>query len=146
MHSKQPGFAYSACGIFTKNKKSIQKFKETEDSRYIYQNELDKYCFEDEMDYRDFKDWSRRTASDNILRDKSFNIAKNPEYDVHQCGIASMAYKFFDKKNSGTGIKSDNISKKVLAPELRKPTFKIYEKRKVYSSFTDNIWGEDLCN
>ena len=51
------------------------------------------------MAYRDFKDLTRRTASDKILRDKAFNIAKNPEYDGHQRGVASMVYKFFDKKN-----------------------------------------------
>ena len=50
------------------------------------------------MAYRDFKDLSRRTASDNVLRDKAFNIAKNPKYDGCERGLASMVYKFFDKK------------------------------------------------
>ena len=45
MHLKEPGFTYSTCGPFTKNKEMIQKFKETRDSRYIYKNELDKACF-----------------------------------------------------------------------------------------------------
>ena len=45
MHSRQPGFPYSACGPFTKNKERTQKFKETGDSRQIYQNEQDKACF-----------------------------------------------------------------------------------------------------
>ena len=58
-----------------KNKERIQKFKETGDSRYIYQNELDKACFQHDMAYGDFKDLTKRTASDKILRDKAFNIA-----------------------------------------------------------------------
>ena len=49
MNLRQPGFTYSACGLFTKNKERIQKFKETENSRYIYQNELDKACFQHDM-------------------------------------------------------------------------------------------------
>ena len=77
MHLRQLGFTYSACGPFTKNKEKIQKFKETGDSRYIYQNELDKACFQHDRAYGDFKHLTRRTASDKILRDKAFNIAKN---------------------------------------------------------------------
>ena len=75
IHLRQSGFRYSACGPFTKNKERIQKFKETGDSRYIYQNELDKACFQHDIAYRDFKDLTRRTTSDKILRDKAFNIA-----------------------------------------------------------------------
>ena len=56
MHLRQPGFTYSACGPFTKNKERIQKFKQTVDSRYIYRNELDKACFQHDMVYGDFKD------------------------------------------------------------------------------------------
>ena len=51
------------------------------------------------MAYGDFKD-SRRTASDRILRDEAFNIAKNPKYDGYQRGLASMVYKFLDKKST----------------------------------------------
>ena len=46
MHLKQPGFTYSTCGTFTKNKERIQKFKETGDTSYIYKNEIDKACFQ----------------------------------------------------------------------------------------------------
>ena len=80
MHLKQPGFTYSACRPFTKNKERIQKIKETGDTSYIYKNELDKACFRRDMDYGDFKDLARRTASDNVLTDKAFSIAKNPKY------------------------------------------------------------------
>ena len=90
MHLRQPGFTYSTCGPFTKNKERIQKFKETGDSRYIYQNELDKACFQHDMAYGDFKDLTRRTASDKILRDKVFNIAKNQKHDGCQRRLASV--------------------------------------------------------
>ena len=66
IHLRQPGFTYSACGPFTKNKGRIQKFKEIGDSRYICQNELDKACFQHDMAYGDFKDLQRRTASDKV--------------------------------------------------------------------------------
>ena len=81
MHLKQSGFTYSACEPFTKNKERIQNFKETGDTGYIYKNELDKACIQHDMAYGDFKDLARRTASDKVLRDKVFNIAKNPRYD-----------------------------------------------------------------
>ena len=86
MHLRQPGFTYSACGPFTKNRERIQKCKETGDTSYIYKNELDKTCFQHDMAYGDFKDLAKRTASDRILRDKAFNIAKNPKYDGYQRG------------------------------------------------------------
>ena len=103
MHLKQPGFTYSACGPFTKNKERIQKFKEMGDTSYIYKNELDKACFQHDMAYGDFKDLARRTSSDKILRDKAFNIAIKPMYDGYQRGLASMVYKFFNKKTKGSG-------------------------------------------
>ena len=81
-----------------KNKERIQKFKETGYSRYIYKKELDKACFQHDMAYGDFKDLTKRTSSDKVLRDKVFSIAKNLEYDEYQRDLASMFYKFFDKK------------------------------------------------
>ena len=76
MHLRKPGFTYSACGPFTKNKERIQELEKTGDSRDIYQNELDKACFQRDMAYGDFKDSTKRTVSDKILRDKAFNVAK----------------------------------------------------------------------
>ena len=98
MHLKQLGFTYSACKPFTKNKERIQKFKQTGDSRYIYKNELDKAWFQHDMAYGDFKDLTKRTAADKVLRNKAFNIAKDTKYDGYQRRLASMVYKFFDKK------------------------------------------------
>ena len=87
IHLKQPGSTYSACRQFTKNKERIQKFKVTGFTNYIYKNELDKACFQHDISYGDFKDLARRTASDKVLRDKAFNIAKNPKYDGYQRGL-----------------------------------------------------------
>ena len=98
-HLKQPEFTYSACGLFTKNKKRIETFKETGDTKYTYWNELDKASFQHNMTYGDFKALAKRTASDKVLRDKAFNIAKNPKYDGYQRGLASMVYKLFDRKS-----------------------------------------------
>ena len=109
MHLKQPGFTYSACGPFTKNKERIQKFKETRDASYIYKNEIDKACLQHDMANGDFKDLKRKTFSNKVLRDKTFNIAKNPKYDGYQRGLASMVYKFFDKKTKGSGVANNRI-------------------------------------
>ena len=98
MHLRQPGFTYSACGPFTKNKERIQKFKEAGDSRYISQNELHKACFQHDMAYGDFKGLTRRTASDRILRDKTFNIAKNPKYDDINVDLLQWSTNFLIKK------------------------------------------------
>ena len=104
MHLRQPGFTYGACGPFTKNKKRIQKFKQTQNLRYFYRNELDKACFQHDMAYGDFKDLAKRTAADKVLRDKAFNIAKDPKYDRYQRGLASMVYKFLDKKTADSSV------------------------------------------
>ena len=106
MQLRQPGFTYSTCGPFTKNKERIQKFKQTGDTKYIYKNELDKTCFQHGMSYRDFKDLTKRIAADKILTDKAFNITKDPKHDGYKGGLASMVYKCFDKKTPGSGFKS----------------------------------------
>ena len=146
IHLKQPGFTYSACGPFTKNKKRIHKFKETGDTSYIYKNELDKACFQHDMAYGDFKDLARRTASDKVLRGKALNIAKNPKYDGYQRGLASVIYKCFDRKSKGSGANIPLESNEELAEELHKPIIKKFKKRTVYSRFKDNIWGADLAD
>ena len=64
MHLTQLWFTYSACGPLNKNKEQLQKFKETGDSRYNYQNGLAKACFQHDMAYGDLKDLPRKTASD----------------------------------------------------------------------------------
>ena len=98
------------------------------------------------MAYGDFEDLGRRTASDKILRDKAFYIAKNPQYDGYQRGLASMVYKFFDKKSAGNGVNIPLQFNEQLAEELRKLIIRKFKKRKVYSGFKDNIWGADLAD
>ena len=74
-----------------------------------------------------------------MLRDKAFNIAKNLKYDGYQCGLASMVYKYFDKKTPGSGIKNENISNKQLAELADQKIIRKFNKRKVHSPFIDNI-------
>ena len=94
MHLKQSGFTYSACGLFTKNKERIEKFKQTGNTNFIYKNELDKACFQHDMAYGKSKDLIKRTQSDKVLKYKAFKIASNPNYNGYQKGLASMVYKF----------------------------------------------------
>ena len=150
MHLRQPRFVYSACGPFTRHKKRIKEFKRTGDTRYIYRDELNKACFQHDSAYADHKDLITRTEADKFLRDKAYDIASNPGYDGYQRGLASMVYKFFDKKSTGSGFKklknTTKSSSSVLANELHKPIIKKFDKRKVYSQFKDNIWGVDLAD
>ena len=125
--------------------------RETGDSKYIYQNEVDKAYFQRAMAYGDFMDSPRRTIAEKILRDKTFNIAENSKYNGYHRQLASIAYKFFDKKtfntNKGTGSNSTVVSKnKELAKELRETTISKFIKRKSHSHFIDNIWVADLAD
>ena len=111
-----------------KTKKEFKNLKKWEDTNYIYKNELDKACFQHYMTYGDFKDLVKRTASDKVWWDKVFNIAKNPKYDGYQRGLASMVYKFFDKKTVGSGIDMNANNEKV-AEELHKPIIRKFKKK-----------------
>ena len=159
MHLRQPPFVYSACGPFTRHKERIKEFKCTDDTRYIYRNELEKACFQHDSAYADHKDLINRTEAHKVLKDKAYNIASNPEYDGYQRGLASMVYKFFDKKSTGSGFKKlKNTTKptaepsalarnsSILADECHKPIIRKFNKRKAYSQFKDNIWGVDLAD
>ena len=98
------------------------------------------------MAYGKSKDLTKRTQSVSIkvLRDKAFEIASDPKYDGYQRRLASIVLKFFDKKSSGSGIVNEPNYQ--LANELHKPIIRKFKKRKVYSSFRDNIWGVDLAD
>ena len=150
MHLRQPRFGYRACGPFTRHKERIKEFKHTGDTHYIYRNELDKACFQHDSAYADHKDLINRTEADKVLRYKAYDIASNPEYDGYQRDLASMVYKFFDKKSTGNGYKklksTTKPSSSILADELHKPILTKFSKRKVYSQFKDNIWGVDLAD
>ena len=145
IHLKQPGFTYSACGPFTNNKERVKKNKETWDSRYIYQNELDKVCFQHSISSEDFKNLNRRRAAEEVLCDKAFNIAKNPTYD-RNVKLLQWFINFYIKKIPGGRSKNENIFNEELTKELRKQIIRKLDRRKVYSSFIDNIWGADLAD
>ena len=104
MHLKQAWFTYSVCGPFKMNKERTQKFMQTGYTRY-------RVCFHN-MAYRSYKD--------NVLRDKALKIASDPKHNGYERRLAAMVYKFFDKKSSGSGVKSALNQK--LADELPKPT------------------------
>ena len=111
---------------------------------FVYRNELDKAYFQHVLGYGKSKDLAKRAQSVKFLRDKAFKIASDPKYDGYQRGLASMVYKFFDKKSSGSGI--TNEPNYQLANELNKLIIKTFKKRKGYSSFRDDIWGADLAD
>ena len=107
MHLKQPGFTYSACGPFTKNKERIEKFMQTGNTDFIYKNELDKACFQHDVAYGNTKDLVKRTQSDKVLKNEAFKIGSDPKYDGYQRGLASMVHKFIDKKSKRSGIANE---------------------------------------
>ena len=122
--------------------------------KILFKKKLDKACFQYVMAYVDFKDLAKRTASEKVLLDQVFNIAKNTKYDGYERDLASMRYKSFNKTYTAgavrrlnkSAIKSKNISNEQLAEELRNTINKKFEKCKVNSSFKDNIWGAVLAD
>ena len=132
MHLKQPGFTYSACGPFTKNKERIEKFMQTGNTNFIYKNELGKACFQYNMVYGKSKDLTKRKQSDKVLKDKAFKFASNPKYDGYQRGLALMVYRFLEKKSawfnkfSGSGIANEPNYQ--LAYELHEPIIRKFKK------------------
>ena len=92
---------------------------QTENTDFLYRNELGKAFFQHDRSYGESKDLAKRTQPDKVLRDKAFKIASDPKYDGYQRGLASMVYKFFDKKSRGSGIANELNYQ--LANELHKP-------------------------
>ena len=111
---------------------------------FIYRNELDKACFQHDMACGKSKDLTKRTQSDNVLRDEALKIASDRKYDGYQRGIASTVHKFFDKKSSESGVATEPNYQ--LANDLHRQIIRKCKRRKVYSSFRDNIWGVDLAD
>ena len=141
MNLKQPGFTFSPCGPFTKNKDRIEKFMQTGNTNFIYRNELDKACFQHDMAYGKSKDLVKRTQSDKVLRDKAFKIASDPKYDGYQTGLASMVYKF-------SLVEVVLLMNQIISWQINfiNQLFENSKKRKAYSSFRENIWGADLAD
>ena len=141
MHLKQPGFTYSAYDPLTRNKERIEKFMQTGNIDFIYRNELDKACFQHNMAYGKSKDLAKRTQ---VLRDGAFKIACDPKYDGYQRGLASVVYRFFDKKSIWSAVGAE--ANYQLANELHRQIIRKFKRLKVYSSFRDNIWSVDLAD
>ena len=86
---------------------------QTGNTNFIYKNELDKACFQHNMAYGKSKGLVKRTQLDKVLRNKAFKFASDPKYDGYQKGLASIVYKFFDRKSpslnksSGSGIANE---------------------------------------
>ena len=145
-HLKQPEFTYSACGPFTKHRETIQKFREAINLKHLYRNDLDKACFPYDAAYSDSKDLAKRTISNKILKERTYEITRNRGYDGYQRVLANMVNKFFDKKTGAMATSKVGISvKEQLAEELLKPIIKNFKKRKVYARFKGNIWAVDLA-
>ena len=144
MHLKQPGFTYSTCVTLTKNKEKILKFMQTGITHFTYKNEVNKACFQDGMAYGKSKDLAKTIQSDKVLRDKVFKIINDPKYDGYERGLASMVFKFFDRRSSGSGVATEPIYQ--LENELHKQVVRKFKSRKVYSFFRENIWAVDLAD
>ena len=116
MHLRQPGFTYSACSQFTKNKEKTKKIIETGDSRYIYQNGLDQACFQHDMSYGDFKDSNRRTAVDKqqlIKYDVIKHLILLKIHNMMDINVDLLQWFItFLIKKSCCGVKNENISNK----------------------------------
>ena len=144
VHLKQPGFNYSACGLFTKNKEKIEKFMQTGNINFIYKNELDKACFQHDMAYGKSKDLVKITQSEKVLRNNLFKIASNRKYHGYQRGLAPMVYKFFDKKSalrnksSGRGIANEPNYQ--LENEFHKLIIRKFKKEK-FVHLLETIFG-----
>ena len=143
LHFKQPGFTYSACSPFIRNKERIEMFIQTGNTDFIYRNELDKAWFQHDMAYRESKDLAKIPQSDKVLRNKAFKMASDPKYDGYQRGLVSMVYMFFDKTSSGSGVGAE--SNYQLTNELHRQILRKLKRRIVYSSFRDNISGIDFA-
>ena len=142
MHLKQPGFTYSACGPFTKKtKKELKRLCRQEIQILVTEMSLIKLALSTIWP-RVNQRIQQRTQLDKVLRDKAFKIGSHSKYDGHQRGLVSMVYKFFDKKSSGCRVDAEPNYQ--LANELQRQIIRKFKRRKVYSSFRDNIWGVDL--
>ena len=132
---------YSACGPFTRHQQRFDQFMKDGILSHIAKNKLDAASFQHDSAYNKYKDSVNRKQSDIVLRNKALKISMDPKINGYQRGLASIVYKFFNERTKGSGIEN-----KILAKELHKPIIENFKRRKVYSSFKDNIWGADLAD
>ena len=112
---------------------------------HIAENRLDAACFQLDSAYNKYKDSVSRKQSDVVLENEALKIALDPKVNGYQRRLASMVYKFFNERTKRMGLKN-SLNNKILANKLHKPIIKNFKRRKVYSSFKDNIWGVDLAD
>ena len=138
---------YSACGSFTRHQQRINGFLKDGRFSHIVKNKLDATCFQHDSSYNKHKDSVNRKQSDIALKNKALKIAVNPKVNGYQRGLAAMVYRFFNEKTKGSGVNfvKNPLNNLQLAEELHKPIIKNFKRRKVYSSFKDNIRGVDLA-
>ena len=132
---------YSACGPFTGHQQRINEFIRDGKLSHIAKNKLDAACFQHDSAYNKYKDSVNRKQSDIVLKNEALKITTNPKVNGCQVGLAAMVYKFFNGRTKGSGIENTQ-----LAEELHKPIIRNFKRKKVYSSFKDNIWGVDLAH
>ena len=116
------------------NTQRIQDFLNTGKLSYIYKNDLHKACFQHDTAYNKFKDLEKRTQPDIVFKNKTVKIASNPKYSGYERGLASMVYKFFDKKSKGACLKENQgnfLQNSQLANELHKPIIRKFKKKKI---------------
>ena len=137
---------YSACGPFTRHKKRTDMLMKDGRFSHILKNRLDAVCFQHDSAYAKYKDRLNRKQSDIVLKNKALKIATDPRVNGYQRGLASMVYKFFNERTKSINLQANSLNNEVLAEELHKPIIKNFKRRKVYSSFKNNIWGIDLVD
>ena len=128
---------YSACGPSTKHTRRINKYLNTGLLSEIYKYDSDKACFQHDMAYNQYKYLKGRAQSDIFLKSKAYKIAVDPKIGGFQRVLASIVWKCFDKRSRN--VLGSGIEKKKLADELAKSIIKMFKRRKVYSSFKDDV-------
>ena len=142
LHLWDPRFKkYSACRPFTRCEQRIDQFMNDGKIKNTAKNKLDAACFQHDSAYNKYKDFVNRRQSDIVLKNKALKIAIDPKVDGYQKSLAAMVCKFFNERTKRSGIEN-----KQLAEELHKPIIKNFKRRKLDSSFQDNIWAVDLAD
>ena len=115
---------------------------------HILKNRLDAACFQHDSAYAKYQDRLNKKQSDIGLKNKALKIATDRRVNGYQRRLTSMIYNFFNERPKGSGInnKGNLLVNSQLAEELHKQIIKNFKRRKVYSSFKDNIWGVDLAD
>ena len=121
--------------------KELKKLREAGNLKHLYSNKLDNACFAHDTAYSDSIGLAKRTISDKFLKERAYEIARNPKYDGYQRALPSMVYNLFYGKKTGSGA---SIIEE-LAEESHTPVINRSKRRRVYTRFKDNIWAVDLA-